>query len=267
VCALKVNLHQIQHFIRHFFVAKRNGHGVHSPFAYKLCEEVFYNTNTFYDFDELKKVRNQLLQNKQVVTMTDFGAGSKTFSSNSRQIKQIADKGVSKTFQSELLYKLIHFLNCNTCLELGTSIGLNTLYLARACKTGQVISIEGNKELSDFAGKLTKENNIHNTQFISAKFDDVLPDLLKGLPVLDFLYVDGNHRYDATLNYFNLALSKQQESTVIVFDDIYWSKGMTRAWQEIKKNPKVTLSIDAFYFGIIFFKKELKEKTDLKIYI
>jgi predicted O-methyltransferase YrrM len=264
---LKVNLHQIQNFIRHFFVAKRSGHGIHSPFAYKLCEEVFYNTNVFYDFDALKKIRNQLLQNKRVINMVDFGAGSKTFSANTRKIKQIADRGVSKTFQSELLYKLIHFLNCNTCVELGTSIGLNTLYLARACKTGQVISIEGNKTLSDFAVDLAKENKVCNTHFITAKFDDVLPDLIKKLDALDFLYVDGNHRYDATLNYFNLALSKQQESTVIVFDDIYWSKGMTRAWQEIKKNPKVTLSIDAFYFGIIFLKKELKEKIDLTIYI
>lgn len=264
---LKVNLHQIQNFIRHFFVAKRNGHGIHSPFAYKLCEEVFYNTNEYYDFESLKKVRNRLLQNKQVVEVTDFGAGSKTFSSSTRKIKQIADRGVSKTFQSELLYKLIHFLNCNNRLELGTSIGLNTLYLARACKAGQVISIEGNKTLSDFAFDLAKENNVRNAHFVTAKFDDVLSDVLKELHSLDFLYVDGNHRYEATLNYFRLALSKQQESTVIVFDDIYWSKGMTAAWQEIKKNPKVTLSIDAFYFGIVFFKKELKEKIDLKIYI
>lgn len=262
-----INVHQILSFIPHFFLANRNGHGVHSPFGYQLCEEVFYNNNSFYDFESLKQVRNELLINNEQIEVTDFGAGSKTFSGNKRKIKAIADRGVSTTQQSELFYKLIHFLNCNHIVELGTSVGLNTLYMANANKQAQVFTLEGSKNLSEFAKTLAQKNKISNIQFIHATFDEALPNLIHSLPALDLLYVDGNHRYEATLNYFKLALQKTHNNSVIIFDDIYWSKGMTKAWQEIKNHPSVTLSIDAFYFGMIFFKSELKEKTHLRFYI
>lgn len=265
--ALKINFHQLRHFIRHFFSAKRKGHGIHSPFAYKLCEEVFYNEDAFYDFETLKKVRNHLLENKQKIEVQDFGAGSKTFTSSSRQVKDIADRGVSTTLQSELFYKLINFLNCSHCVELGTSIGLNTLYLAQANKKGQVISVEGSKNLSDFASALATSNSIHNIDFVASTFEKALPDVLTKLPALDLLYIDGNHRYEATLAYFQQTLPKVHNNTVIIFDDIYWSAGMTKAWEEIKKHSSVTLSIDAFYFGMVFFKKEVKEKQELKLFI
>ena len=264
---MTINLHQIKHFINHYFTAKRNGHGVHSPFAYQLCEEVFYNHSHFYDFDELKKIRNSLLINEKEISIEDFGAGSKTFTSNKRKISELAKKGTSTTKQSETLYKLINFLNCNTIIELGTSIGLNTLYLASANKNGQVITIEGSKNIFEFASELANKNKINNIEFIHSKFDETLPLQLQKINSLDLFYVDGNHTYEATLNYFTLALAKKNNSTVFVFDDIYWSQGMTRAWEEIKKHPSVTLTIDTFYFGMVFFREEVKEKVDLKFYI
>lgn len=264
---LKINLHQLQHFIRHFLLARRKGHGIHSPFAYQLCEEIFYNQDTFYDFDSLKDVRNQLLKNDQKLEVTDFGAGSKTFRTNWRKVRDIADRGVSTTFQSELFYKLINFLNCSTCIELGTSIGLNTLYLSQANKNGKVISIEGSAQLTEFAAKLAQKNNVKNVEFVRSTFEEALPQVLNSLPTLDFLYIDGNHRYAATIQYFHQALQKIHNDTIIILDDIYWSSGMTKAWNEIKQHPQVTLSIDTFYFGMIFFKKEIIEKKDLKLFI
>ncbi len=264
---MTINLHQIIHFIKHWLQAKRNGHGVHSPFAYQLCEEVFYNGNHFYDFDELKKIRTTLLNNTTELIVEDHGAGSKTFTSNKRKVNAIARKGISSAKQSELLYKLINFLKCNNSIELGTSIGLNTLYLANANKTGHVFTIEGSKQLSCFAADLAKENNLQNIEFLNALFDNALPPLIEKINSLDLFYVDGNHTYEATLRYFTSALSKKNNSSVFIFDDIYWSPDMTRAWKEIKKHPSVTLSIDAFYFGLIFFRDEIKEKVDLKFYI
>src|SRR3954466_10556001 len=127
---MTINTHQITAFIKHFFTARRKGHGIHSPFGYQLCEEVFYNANSFYDFITLQNVRRELLANDTAITIEDFGAGSKTFKGNTRLIKSIAAKGISSVKQSELLYKLINFLNCKTSIELGTSLGLNTLYMA-----------------------------------------------------------------------------------------------------------------------------------------
>ena len=264
---MTINFHQIKKYIQHYFAAKRNGHGVHSPFAYELCEQVFYNHSHFYDFDELKKIRTTLLEDETEITIEDFGAGSKTFSSNKRKINDLTKKGTSTIKQSETLYKLINFLNCKTSVELGTSIGLNTLYMANANKNGQVYTIEGSNSLFEFAKTLASKNNINNIEFIHSKFDEALPKVLQKINSLDLFYVDGNHTYEATINYFNLALSKKNNTSVFIFDDIYWSKGMTKAWEEIKKHPSVTLSIDTFNFGLVFFREEVKEKVGLKFYL
>lgn len=264
---MRINGHQIKAFIRHFFTAKRNGHGIHSPFGYTLCEEVFYNHNSFYDFMELQKLRESLLKNETTLEIEDFGAGSKTFKTNTRSIKDLAKKGISTSKQSQLLYKLINFLNCKTSIELGTSLGLNTLYLANGNKNGNVTTIEGSSNLFHFARELAQNSNINNITFINATFDHALPTLLSQLNKLDLLYVDGNHTREATLHYFKTALTKKHNNSVFIFDDIYWSQGMTQAWEELKKHPDVTLSIDTFYFGLVFFKQEIKEKRDLKFYI
>lgn len=264
---MTINVHQVKHFIRHFFTAKRNGHGIHSPFAYQLCEEVFYNSNLFYDFEVLQKIRAELLADNTTLQVEDFGAGSKTFTGNTRKIKDIAQKGISPVKQSEIIYKLINFLNCRQCIELGTSIGINTLYLAKGNKHTDITTIEGSKSIIEFAMALAKKNNTHNIKFIHAKFDDALPALLKSIAPPDLLYIDGNHTYEATMKYFNMAVEHKHNNTVFIFDDIYWSPGMTKAWEEIKTHREVTMSIDAFYFGLVFFKEEIKEKRDLRLYM
>jgi predicted O-methyltransferase YrrM len=264
---MRINFHLIKQFIRHFFVAKRRGHGVHSPFAYRLCEDVFYNTEQFYAFKQLTQLRNNLLKNETEIVVEDFGAGSRVFKSNKRKINQLTSSGISSVKQSELLYRLVNFLNCKTCVELGTSLGLTTHYLASVNSTIQVYTIEGSSELNAFATQLAKTNSVSNITFMNGQFDEVLPKLLSNLTSIDFFYVDGNHTYEATLTYFNMAIKYAHANTVFVFDDIYWSKGMTKAWNELKKHESVTMSIDLFYFGLLFFKKEVKEKTDLTMYI
>jgi predicted O-methyltransferase YrrM len=262
-----INFHQIRHFILHFFLAKRKGHGVHSPFVYRLCEEVFYNNSDFYCFSELRSLRKQLLMNEQVLLVEDYGAGSMTFRSNERKIKDIVARGTSSMAQSEMLYRLVNLLGCRVCIELGTSAGLNTLYLAAANKKGQIITIEGSRSLSQFASSLAQRKGFRNITYINALFDVSLPDTLAKTAPPDLVYVDGNHTYSATMRYFRLLLEKKHKDTVLVFDDIYWSAGMTMAWKEICEHPEVTLCIDTFYSGIVFFKKEFREKTQLRLYL
>ncbi len=261
------NIHQILSFVNHFFSANRRGHGIHSPFAYQLCENVFYNTHHFYEFETLNAIRLQLQNNKDTIEVEDFGAGSKTFKGNYRKINEIALKGISSRKQSEIIYKLINFLDCKTCVELGTSLGLNSLYIAKVNTRVNLISVEGSKHLSEFAYHLASKNKVNNIQFIHSTFEEALPSIIEKNTTVDFLYVDGNHTYEATLRYFNLFVSKKHNGSVFIFDDIYWSKGMTKAWEEIKQHPSVTLSIDLFYFGLVFFKPEIKEKISLRLFI
>jgi predicted O-methyltransferase YrrM len=262
-----MNFFQINNFIKHWFASTNKGHGVHSPFIYQLCEEVFYNNFEFYHFKQLNKLRTNLLQSKQIINFIDYGAGSKKLKSNKRAISDITKYGISNKKQNEILFKLIHFLNCNTIIELGTSVGLNTLYLAMPNKENKIYTIEANNELCLLAKENAKKLNVNNITVLNNLFDVALPNLLNQLNTFDMLYVDGNHTYEATLNYFNLALQKINNKSIIVLDDIHWSKEMYKAWKEIKNNKNVKCSIDAFYFGILFFDANFIEKVEYKIKI
>lgn len=244
-----------------YLLKAKTAHGVHSPFVFKLIHELIETNNTdYYQFTELNKIRKQLLNNTSQITISDFGAGSQVFKNNSRKISDLVKHGTSKQKFSELYFKLINFCDAKNVVELGTSIGLNTLYLSKANSKSQIYTIEGCKELQAFATELSKKENALNITFINGTFDEALPNLLNQISSVDLFFIDGNHRYQPTLNYFKMALSKKTETSVFIFDDIHWSDEMEKAWEEIKNHHEVTLSLDLFYVGIIFFRKEQKEK-------
>lgn len=244
-----------------YLIKAKTAHGVHSPFVYKFVTELLETKNeAYYQFKELDELRKQLLQDQNEIEITDFGAGSKVFKGNKRKISDITKHGISSKKFSELYFKLINFCNAEYVIELGTSIGLNTMYLSKANSKSRIYTIEGCPALSEFSSNLFKKHKTDNITPIQGKFDDVLPELLNDLPKLDFFYIDGNHQYEATKKYFEMALKKKHENSVFIFDDINWTEGMQKAWEEIKSHPEVTLSLDLFYVGIIFFRKEQKEK-------
>ncbi len=218
------------------------------------------NPNPFGDFEELKKLRKQLRVNTEMIAVSDFGAGSKKLNSSNRSIKQIVRHGIAPQKQAEFLYRFINFLNPKTVVELGTSVGLTSMYLAKAAPKARIYTLEGCENLTRFSTQLFKANHVKNIISITGNFNDTLPNLLSSLATVDVLYIDGNHSYEPTIRYFELALQKKNERTVFVFDDINWSEGMQRAWREICAHPEVTLSLDFFFFGVIFFRKEHKHK-------
>lgn len=253
-------LHNIIDYIKYYAVAK-SAHGVHSPFVYKFITELLENTNEdYYQFKELAEVRNKLAKNNSVIEITDFGAGSKVFKDNKRKISGLVKHGTSKRKFSELYFKLINFTNSQYIVELGTSIGLNTLYLAKSNSKSTIYTLEGCPELAKFSKQLFEEYEAKNIHLINDTFEKAFPKLLNEIPKLDFLYVDGNHNYESTIHYFKLGLAKKHNHSVFVFDDINWNDEMKKAWEEIKNHPEVTLSLDLFSVGIVFFRKEQKQK-------
>jgi len=235
-------------------------HDLHSPFLYNFYMELIKNEFPFGDFGELNLARIALLKDSTAINYEDLGAGSKKLSTDTRLVKHIATHGIAQKKQAEFLYRLINKFTPATIVELGTSIGLTTLYLAKASPRSDVYTIEGCPDLVTFSEKLFKEHQAKNIQNISGNFDTAFPKLLQSLNHLDLLYIDGNHAYEPTMRYFNMALEKKNANSIFVFDDIYWSEGMQRAWKEICAHPDVTLSMDLFYFGIVFFRKEQKNK-------
>lgn len=240
-------------------------HDLHSPFVYNFYMELIKNKNPFDDFEQLNSIRKELSLNETVLSINDFGAGSKTWSTNQRKIKQITKKGIAQKKQAEFLYKLINKFKPKSIIELGTSIGLTTMYLSLPLKKSTVYTIEGCREILAFAKQLFEKNAIKNIKSYQGHFNELFPNILSDIDVLDLLYVDGNHSYEATINYFNLALTKKNTQSIFIFDDINWSTEMQKAWKEIYSNSEVTLSLDFFYFGIVFFRKEQLEKEHFSL--
>ncbi len=235
-------------------------HDLHSPFLYDFYNELIKNKYPFVDFETLHLIRKQLGINQQVIDITDLGAGSKKLNSNKRSIAEIAKHGIAQKKQAEFLYRLVNKFNPKTIIELGTSIGLTSLYLSSAVPGSTLYTIEGCPNLYEFSKDLFKKHKAKNIISIKGNFNDKLPELLSSLDSLDLLYIDGNHAYEPTMAYFEMALKKKNASTIIVFDDIYWSKGMEKAWKEICSYKEVSLSLDLFYFGMVFFRTEQKNK-------
>ncbi|MES2762253.1 MAG: class I SAM-dependent methyltransferase [Bacteroidota bacterium] len=235
-------------------------HDLHSPFLYNFYMELIRNEHPFGDFEELKDIRKQLLDDPTIIEVTDLGAGSKKIHSNKRSVNQIAKHGIAQQKQAEFLYRLLNKFAPATIVELGTSVGLTSLYLSKALPNSTVYTIEGCPNLFKFSTQLFKRRSAANIVSINGNFNEELPKLLSNLNSLDLLYIDGNHAYQPTMNYFKLALEKKNVNSIFIFDDIYWSEGMQQAWKEICSHKQVRLSLDLFYFGIVFFRTENKEK-------
>src|SRR5262249_27487483 len=97
-----------------------------------------------------------------------------------------------------------------------------------------------------------------NIQVITGNFDDTLTGMLQQLPMVDLAFLDGNHRLEPTLRYFEQVVSKVHEASVIILDDIHWSEEMEQAWKKIQQHPAVTCTIDLFFIGLVFFKEDIK---------
>ena len=254
-------IHYIKSYIIYIVCARHfRGDGVHSPFVFRLINSVFREKNAYYAYRQMEKIRDTLLYNDTEIEVKDFGTGT----SGKRKISDIAHKSLKNRKYAQLLFRLVNETKPKTILELGTSLGLTTMYLAASNTHSRCITLEGSPEIAEFAEKLFKKNKFTNIESHCGNIDDILPLLLNNVEKLDFVFFDANHQKAATLNYFAQCVEKIAEKTVFVFDDIYWSREMTEAWQEIKTHPKARVSIDIFAMGMIFFDTEL-QKGDYRV--
>lgn len=237
-------------------------HSVHSPFVYKLVDEVFRNQDDNSGLKDIATLRQKLLRKTQVIEITDFGSGSnqKRYSHRFESIAFIIRNSSVSEQYGRLLYRLVEYFKPLTILELGSSVGISTSYLALANSAAKVYTIEGCTTKSEQAATNFNELQLTNIEQHIGRFDIVLPDLMKQIGNIDFAFIDGNHTYEATLANFKTLLEYANNETVFVFDDIHWSAGMQKAWDEITKFERVTVSIDLFRLGIVFLKKELSKQ-------
>ncbi len=190
-----------------------------------------------------------------MITITDFGAGSKVFKNNKRKISAIAKNvGISKK-RSELLYQITQYFELEQVLEIGTSLGIATASLALANQNSKIITLEGCKETAKIAQNQFNKFGFKNINIKIGDFKDTLSKAVENKKY-DLIYFDGNHQEKATINYFEQCLTTIHNESIFIFDDIHWSEGMEKAWNYIKNHKKVTVSIDTYQWGIVFFRKE-----------
>jgi predicted O-methyltransferase YrrM len=252
-------------YLLHRLSAKTR-HGTHSPFVYKLADEVIYDKRQFEDYHIIEAQRKRLLQDESMIQVTDLGAGSHLNKDRTKKVKQIAKNALKRPALAQLIFRLAKFNNPKLIIELGTCLGITTSYLSKAAPKANVITIEGCPQTAAVAGKNFEELQLENIRLEVGNFDLILPGILNAEQQLDFVYIDGNHRKDATLNYFKWCLPKVHENSMLIFDDIYWSAGMKEAWAEIKAHPQVTVTVDLFWIGLVFFKTgQARQDFKLKV--
>lgn len=248
-------------YLRYYATAANSkGHGVHSPFVFDFIKFIKNDRQQYASYARIEQCRKKLLGDSKLIEVQDFGAGSTVIKTNQRKINAIAASSLKPKKFAQLFHRMVQAYEPANIIELGTSFGISTAYMATAAPNATMYSLEGALAIATIAQENFNLLGLQNIQLIQGDFTNTLPKLLQTLDTIDFAYVDGNHRQAPTLDYFNQLTARSHENTVIIFDDIHWSAEMEAAWEIIKGHEAVTLSIDLFFIGIVFFKKDFKVK-------
>jgi predicted O-methyltransferase YrrM len=255
-----------QKYISYYLHASNGkGHGIHSPFVYDFVRNVLNDKRQFYAYKQVEDLRQKLLRNQNVLEVEDFGAGSTQHKTNWRPISGIAQHAAKSKKWAQLLFRIVHNYQPNTILELGTSLGISTAYMSLANPKARIITAEGSAAVAEQANRNFQQLNGRNIEQVVGNFDDTLAGILQQVPQLDLSFIDGNHRLEPTLQYFNQLLPAMHNGSIMIFDDIHWSAGMEQAWRTIQQHRSVHLTIDLFFIGLVFFSDQFKIKQDFVI--
>jgi len=246
----------------YLFSRHKRGHAIHSPFVFNLIMDVFRDKKFYSEYRTIENHIKNLRQNNQTIQFQSFGAKSRIVK---KKISEIAKSSSINKKYGRLLFRLTRYFKSKNILELGTYMGAGSLYLAHANKNAKITTIEASETLAGIAQKSFDEAQVNNISLLNKTFEEALPEILKSNPPFDLIFFDGNHTYEATLNYFHQCMEYKNEHSIFIFDDIYWSQEMYKAWTEILQHPEVRLSIDLHRTGLIFFKKDFLAKQHFTI--
>lgn len=206
-----------------------------------------------------------MLANNELVAVEDFGAGSSLTPSIWRKVNAIARSSVKPKKYGQLLFRMVQYYRPSTVLELGTSLGITSSYLSQGNPAAKLFTCEGAGEIAAIAQQNFDSMRLDNIEIITGDFATTLPLLFSSMNIVDFAFIDGNHRKSATIQYFQQLIDHSSPSSIIVLDDIHWSTEMEEAWSSIRHHPAVTLTIDLFFIGMVFIDPAYKVKQHFTI--
>lgn len=260
-------LHRILAFLKHRLSAwNTSGEGIHSPYLFELVRFVLRDENAFYCFADIERRREMLLSCPDTIEVVDYGsAGSPQGTPFQRRVSDIASTHLESPRMAQLLFRLANFLTQKqhrplNILELGTSFGITTAYLAAADSRNRVLTCEGSSAVLRIAQGVWRALKMENISWLEGNIDTTLLSSADDSPCpdspcpasLDIAYVDANHTYEATMRYVDFLLARVNEKGIVVIDDIHYSEAMERAWDELKADARVTTSMDLYHMGLLF---------------
>ena len=234
-------------------------HSLHSPFLYDFFTRIVKPKKDLSEHSAIEQLRKKLLHDERVITVDDLGNGSSSLTGNVRKISDIAKTSLSPQSFSILYSRIISHYNARNVIELGTSLGINTLYLASG-KKAHVTTFEGSSAIADIATLTFEFAQAKNINLVLGNIENTLPAFLQSSGKIDVAFIDANHRYEPTRRYFEWLVQRTHSQSVIILDDIYFSPEMERAWIEIKKHSMVYTTIDLYRCGLVFFDPSLNKQ-------
>jgi predicted O-methyltransferase YrrM len=253
-------------WLRYYLGASNSkGHGIHSPFVYEFMREVLNDNRHYYAYDKIESVKKDLLRDERMLKVNDMGAGSSNRITSEKKISDIARSAVSGQKFGRLLFRLADFYMAKHIIEMGSSLGISAAYLASADPSSQVITIEGSSAIAEIAKETFIGLELGNIQQVTGNFDEKLSSLIASNAAAELVFIDGNHRKQHVLDYFEKFMNKISPHALIIIHDIHWDKEMEQAWEIIQNDPRVKMSIDIFSAGLIFFRDEFKVKQSFTI--
>jgi len=242
-------------YLKYILISEnRKGHGIHSPFVFEIVSRVFRNKTNPAIVNSVEKVRRRLITDKRIISVHDLGSGSMVQKTNMRKVSEIARYSAVPRRYGRLLANMASEFGGELIIEFGTSFGISTMYMAAANRKATLITMEGCPATAEIARRNFEEAGLENIRMVVGSFENTLPAITDNGVKPGIVFIDGNHRKEAVLNYFGRMAEVSDQDTVIIIDDINYSKEMEEAWDEIKKNRKVTLTIDIFRMGMVFFR-------------
>ncbi len=241
-------------------------YSLHSPFMFQLYTECIKPSRRAKPVEKIESLRKELISSRDLIPWNQLGAGSKVTENDQISIGKIALHSLTPLKYSLLLKSLIQYFNIQMICELCTSMGINSLYLSNAAPDGKVTTFEGNETLYTRAIDNFRKISVNNIEVVEGNIDETFLPFLRDNAQLPFLFIDANHTYEATLRYYTQAMNYISEDSLIVLDDIHWSNEMGRAWNEITNDPRVTISVDLYQFGLLFFNTGVSKQKYVLAY-
>ncbi len=261
---IKSMLYRSASFLTYLMLSRhKRGHGIHSPFVFGFIKEVLRDKTVPPELELIEKIRTSLRRSEECIMVDDFGTGRQGDVQRRERVSRMVATASTKCKYGRLLYRITRYFKPVRILELGTSLGFGSMYLGMGNPHAEIITIDGCKACLSIAAGNFRELGLDNITVRNGLFEKLLPELLKVFNGVDLVYFDGDHRKDQLIHYFETALAYTGDESIFILDDIHWSPDMSKAWEQIKKHPKVKVTMDLYQMGIVFFRKGLQKQDFL----